>query len=143
MSPVTARFPFELALDFISDDKFRLNEDFVYRSKNLGLISALKQFVTDGASIPKWVRPFIGSPWSDKYPKAAVIHDWLCSTQGLVVGTGEHITKKETDQLFLEMMRYLKVSAWKRYVMYKAVRAHERKYKWEEKETLVAKTKSN
>jgi len=33
----------------------------------------------DGASIPVWAWPLIGSPFTGKFRKAAVIHDTLCA----------------------------------------------------------------
>src|SRR5687767_4148559 len=33
---------------------------------------------TDGASIPAWAQPIIGSPFDKSYIKAAVIHDHYC-----------------------------------------------------------------
>jgi hypothetical protein len=32
----------------------------------------------DGASIPRFLWPVIGAPWSGKYRDASVIHDWYC-----------------------------------------------------------------
>ena len=70
-------------------------------------------FITDFASIPQIFWSVIGGP-TGKYTKAAVIHDW-CYFKNLY-------TRKKCDQIFLEAMKVLKVSWWKRHLMYIAVR---------------------
>ena len=71
-------------------------------------------FITDGASIPKLFWSFIGSPFTGLYRRAALIHDYLYYIQ---------TTKRScADRVFLEAMKSLKVSLWKRRVMYYAVR---------------------
>lgn len=74
-------------------------------------------FVTDFASIPRglWnIFPPLG-PWA----RAAIVHDYLYSTAGLY---GRY-TRKRCDDIFVEIMKILKVAAWKRTCMYYAVRA--------------------
>ena len=75
----------------------------------------------------------VGSPWSGKYPRAAVIHDWLCSSEGEILGTEKKLTKKESDQVFLEMLEFLGVGIIKRRIMYCAVRIARYKFDWEKK----------
>lgn len=41
-------------------------------------IYALVGLIFDGASIPVWAWPLIGSPFTGRYREAAVIHDTLC-----------------------------------------------------------------
>ena len=69
-------------------------------------------FVTDFASIPRlfW---FILHP-TGRYGKAAVIHD-LCYR-------GHLFSRAISDGIFLEAMGVLKVSRWKRSLVYLAVR---------------------
>lgn len=57
---------------------------------------APKGFTTDGASIPRVLWPFIGSPFTGKYRKAAVFHDAAYRTLG--------VTKDEADRMFYEAM---------------------------------------
>lgn len=38
----------------------------------------LKSGLTDGASIPSWVQPIVGSRYDQSYLKAAIIHDHYC-----------------------------------------------------------------
>lgn len=69
-------------------------------------------FVTDLASVPRILWTFL--PPHGKYSKAAIIHDYLYE-YGIR-------TKKYADDVFLEAMEVLGVPAYKRQLMYWAVR---------------------
>ena len=73
-------------------------------------------FITDGASIPPLVFSLIGSPWRGKYVEATIPHDYLCY---LAVTPEE---RKEAARMFLDGLKILGVSAFKRWLMYRAVR---------------------
>ena len=83
---------------------------------------------TDGASIPRFFWRVVGTPMTSKYVKAAVVHDagysnriqWAYKEDGEWVV--EDHTRKEVDELFLALMKDLKVSWWRRSAMYLAVR---------------------
>jgi len=70
-------------------------------------------FVTDFASVPRALWP-IEPPLGDA-GKAAVLHDYLYET-------GER-SRAEADRIFAEAMKVLEVPAWKRGLIYAAVRA--------------------
>lgn len=72
-------------------------------------------FRTDLASIPRLFRGLL--PQNDKHRLAAVVHDWLCRTA--------HSRKERArgDRIFREAMKDLGVPAWKRWVMWGAVRS--------------------
>jgi len=70
--------------------------------------------VIDGASIPRIAWRLIGSPFSGKYRRASVLHD--------VYYVKRTRPRKEVDQMFLQAMRDDGVSAWRRHLMYWAVR---------------------
>ena len=70
---------------------------------------------TDGASVPRVFWRAIGSPFVGDYVCSAIIHDALYMSEAM--------TRKDADDLFLEMMKVEGVSYWKRYAMYWAVRA--------------------
>ena len=106
-------FPLPLRGDFIGNCQWKLFESFMYDNFPV-LIEVPKGFVSDGASIPKFAWILIGSPWSDVYGKAAVIHDWGYHTQTR--------TRKQVDKIFLEGMKILGVGWWKRGTMYNCVR---------------------
>jgi hypothetical protein len=69
---------------------------------------------TDGASIPKILWSFIGSPLTGRYVRATIVHDALYSTQ--------IISRKESDLVLLELMEQDNVPKWKRVSIYYAVR---------------------
>lgn len=72
--------------------------------------------VTDLASIPWPARGLL--PPDGPWVKAAVIHDAGYVTRGW----GGRMTRKQVDQLLKEAMEVLGVPAWKRAVIYAAVR---------------------
>jgi len=71
--------------------------------------------VTDLASIPWPVRAFLppDGPWA----KAAVLHDHLYATKG-----EGRFGRKQADGVLREAMEVLGVPAWKRAIIYNAVR---------------------
>jgi hypothetical protein len=77
-------------------------------------IKVLPGLWTDGASIPKPLWCFIGSPLTGRYVRAAIVHDALYSAQ--------IISRKECDYILLELMEQDKVPKWKRLAMFYAVR---------------------
>lgn len=72
------------------------------------------EFVTDFGSIPAIAWPLIGHP-AGEYVQATVLHDYLYSTRG--------ISRRESDEIFLEAMEVLGVPRWKRSLMWLAVRS--------------------
>jgi len=107
-------FPLKLKGEFVGNGKWKLTHPFAFNSKVFGRIDIPNRFVTDGASIPKFLWSIVGSPWSGKYAEAAIPHDWGYHKQKL--------TRKQYDLVFLEAMKVLKVPFWKRRLMYQAVR---------------------
>jgi hypothetical protein len=69
-------------------------------------------FETDLASIPRLFTPLV--PKNGKHRAPAIVHDWLCRNK--------ITSKKMTDKIFLEAMKVAKVSKWRRYAMFAAVR---------------------
>jgi len=89
-----------------------------YRYQSLlvdDIITVQPGYPTDFASIPWLFRRFL--PKNGPYTPAAVIHDWLCDQRGK-----GGIDSETTHRIFLEAMEVLKVPAWKRATMYRAVR---------------------
>ena len=74
-------------------------------------------FETDFASVP-WGFRFLIPRWG-KYGKAAVIHDYLYSTQEY--GDKKH-RRRRADEIFREAMEVLDVAGWRRFLMFRAVR---------------------
>lgn len=91
--------------------RVRLIEQFSVNT-SIGEIIVPKGFVTDFASVPRFFWRII-PPWG-RYSPAAVVHDYL-----YYIGD---FGKRRADLVFLELMKRLGVSYWKRRVMYYAVK---------------------
>lgn len=91
---------------------WELLKPFVYECQDGHIIIVPAGFVTDFASIPREFWSLL--PVWGIYGFAAVIHDFLYSTQTL--------PKERADAIFLEAMKVSGVSAWERDAIYTAVR---------------------
>lgn len=89
-------------------DKFKLVQEYKYKDINIPA-----GFKTNGANIPRifWS---IFPPNSPEYLSAVVVHDFLCEKEEY----------KKADLYFKEMLLSLKVSKWKIFVLYGAVRLY-------------------
>ena len=122
----------------IGKDVYALSSDFVVNFVIMengsvdehvkDLISIEKQivvptgFLTDMASVPKVGRAFVSRV--GRYTEATVLHDWLYTYHKL--HTKENIIYDEarafSDLLFLEVMKYMGVSWYRRTMIYRTVR---------------------
>ena len=117
-------FTTPLVVEHIDGRKWRLHREFTFHIGSQWsnkYIHVPVGFVTDFASVPKFVMPLL--PWWAKYQKSAILHDWLYKVKYLM---GNHITRKEADDVFYEAMlvefrhhRSGEVVAW---IEYKVVR---------------------
>lgn len=89
----------------------RLLRDYTARG-----ITVPKGFVSDWASVPWWADGLV--PSFGAHAPAAIIHDFLYE----VGGVPPYVTRKQADDLFLDLLRELGVPWWKRSLMYRAVR---------------------
>jgi hypothetical protein len=104
-----------LRVELLEDGlRARLIEPFRVQLRESGgrMIEVPRGFETDFASVPRFFWRVL-PPWG-RYSPAAVVHDYLYQS-----GTLE---RHEADRVFLTLMQRLGVSAWKRNVMYEAVR---------------------
>ena len=91
-----------------------VTEPFVYdHLASAAEVAVPGGFVTDFASIPAVARGLF--PPFGRHAKAAVLHDWLYQV-------GEPHMKAFADRVFLDAMAELKVSVWRRYAMFFAVK---------------------
>ncbi len=90
----------------------RLIKDLIVRDDDGTTIRVPAGFVSDFASVPRFFWRVL-PPWG-RYSPAAVIHDHLYSTG--------KVSRADADRAFLTLMQRLGVPAWKRTVMYWAVR---------------------
>ena len=101
-------------------------------------------FVTDGASIPRYLWSIVGSPWTGNYPQAAVVHDKLFLNCGwchhfcghlstrysydfaLQLGPNEyivHYTFDAVNRILFDASGVLGTPYYKRLVMYWGLKA--------------------
>jgi len=110
-----------MAVEFIDGVNWRLNHAMSYHTEASETSTVKAGFVFDFASVPRWLAwlyPAAGDGES-LYGLASLWHDWLYCHRKI----GDRpITRKEADDLFYEIMRYLGVSWWTASRMYRAVR---------------------
>ena len=104
----------ELKTTPIDDKYWEVMEDYYYKTSR-GIIRVPKGFRTDYASVPRIFRNIINS--YGKHGRAAVVHDWLYSSQCEI-----NVTRAEADKIFLEIMVEWNVKKYKRILMYILVR---------------------
>lgn len=73
-------------------------------------------FVSDWASVPWMLDGLV--PSFGPYAPAAIAHDYLYTMGGVL----PYVTRKQADNLFLELMKELGIPWLKRSLMYRAVR---------------------
>jgi hypothetical protein len=96
-----------------SESEWILKSDLAYYSEFLEeRIVVPAGFKTDFASIPRFFHRLL--PKNGRHDAAAVVHDWLYATA--------YTDKDTADKVFLEAMKAIGVSAWKRNAMYRAVK---------------------
>lgn len=100
--------------------KFELLDDFrcFYDGKEIKigsgfLITVPRGFITDGVSSPKFAWPIVG-PFGTAFP-AAIVHDWCFSP------FNDRFNWKESNWMFLKLMKSCGVPFWKRQLIYSAV----------------------
>lgn len=59
-------------------DKYVTQTELVYETRDGKVITVPKGYVSDGASIPRWLWSVAGSPFTGRYVPAAFVHDYLC-----------------------------------------------------------------
>ncbi len=97
-------------IKYIGNQKFRVVQDWCYESYIVP-----KGFETDLASIPSILSPLFPKV-GDNLP-AAILHDFLYSAK-----SPYGLTRKNADLEFLKAMGQFGVKAWRRWLMYCAVR---------------------
>ncbi len=89
-------------------------------------IVVTKGFVSDGASIPRFLWSIVGHPWGE-YEQSAWLHDYICREK--------LYARKKCDQIMRDSMVVLKVKKWKRFMIYRGLRT----FGWAH--TLIGKLK--
>ncbi len=106
-----------ISVETYGDDEWITTEPFEW----YGIIVP-KGFITDFASIPRFMRWYINPV--GKIRPAALVHDYLYSRIGCVTidGIKEVFTRKDCDDEFLEIMREIGMKYLKRNIAYRGVR---------------------
>ena len=103
----------EIIVKSVGDTTWELLEDFEWYG-----IVAPKGFVTDFASIPGFLRVIVNPV--GKIKPAAIIHDFIYSKLGVL--DDRTLSRKECDMEFLDIMKVVGMSWFKRTGVYNAVR---------------------
>lgn len=110
---------YRLAVDWHTDCKGVLKEKIVVPAG----------FVTDGASVPRFLWPICGDPMANPRIYAAIVHDWIYSKSGEVKfidseGTrlSHAFSRKDADTLYRDYQIALGISKVKAYTEYYAIR---------------------
>ena len=74
------------------DREMKLLEDFKYTDPNDREWLAPKGSVVNGASIPRPLWAIVGSPYTDDYRRASILHDVACKNS--------EVSRKEADKMF-------------------------------------------
>lgn len=100
-------------------DKYILTEDYRVRVKGYS-VKVPCGFITDGASIPRFLWSAFGSPFDPKHMAGAVVHDYLYMSGILKRGIA--------DTIFRILLQRSKVTSKKAWTFYYAVRLFGWKY---------------
>ncbi len=101
-------------------DDFVLTNNLVYHSNGGSVYTVDAGFVTDLASIPRFLWSLY--PPHGLYLSAAILHDKFCKASW--------ISRKEGDILFREAMSHSHVGAFDRFIIYQGVRLGASWNKW-------------
>lgn len=112
-----------LQVEHVDGPTWELIREVTYYTKAGWLCTVGPPFRFDFASVPRmlqWLYPPAGTK-GNPYGIAALIHDWLLTHRKI---GGRSITRKEADDLFLEILLYLGCRKTLAYTMWLAVRAN-------------------
>ena len=112
-----------LRVDHVDGPTWELVREVTYHTM-AGELSTVRQgFEFDFASVPRalwWLYPPQGTK-GNPYGIASLVHDWLLTHHKI---GGRKITRKEADDIFLEVMLYTGCRKSLAYTMWAAVRAN-------------------
>ena len=119
--PLTSPLPFE--------DKEIFREQYEFPFYFRGILKTMiitKDFKTDGASIPRVLWSLIISPFQRKTIIAFSFHDFTYQTGMLLVQSNRgpkwmRISRKESDHLLDQMLKFFKVKKWRRVAIYRGL----------------------
>lgn len=116
MLQTVATFPLQLKLVHLAENRWQLDEPFVYVTRAGRVITVPAGFETDGGSIPRplwWLYP----PFGGRCDEAYVIHDYAYAEAERL-----ELSRAEADALMLEAMEVLGFRASGRWILYQTLR---------------------
>jgi hypothetical protein len=96
------------------DREMSLLEDFSFADPIGRVWPAPKGAIVNGASIPRPLWSSVGSPYTDDYRRASVVHDVACKTPGVV--------RKDADVMFFHACRAGGCTPMQAKILYAGVR---------------------
>ncbi len=88
-------FQGSVILKLLRVHKWKLQYPLTYITPDDEKIIVPKDFLTDGASIPKVFWSIFGGPLSGRYIKSAIVHDYLC-----VLNNQDLYSRERADKIF-------------------------------------------
>jgi hypothetical protein len=101
-----------------SDRGMRLIEAFWFRDRAGRQWDAAKGAKIDGATIPRALWTWVGSPYTGDYRRASVVHDVAC----VAAGSGDSPARRKADRMFYEACRAGGCSVQQSIILYVGVR---------------------
>lgn len=87
--------------------------------------TAPKDYVYNGGSVPRWLWPLIGSPYTGMARKGYPIHDFA---RDQIKKEPSYPRRRElalhSDRTLLEICKFVGVRRWRRKLIYLGIRAH-------------------
>lgn len=105
----------------LPDDKWKLLEDW-HCAYDDGLYTVPAGFITDGASIPRFLWFIYGSPMDYPYSLSALLHDYLYVLFATYDKNPNSKLRKLADEAFRDYSIQLGVSKFMAYTEYHAIR---------------------
>lgn len=107
--------------DQLNDTEYRLRSAYQYTTLANVVILIPEGFKTDEVSAPQASWSFVGMPPDGYYRAAGVVHDYLYGLNGKLPNMITY-TRKECDDILIEILTRLNVPWLKRKAVYLAVR---------------------
>lgn len=108
--------------DPIDDIRYRLRRAYVYNTLSGVRVFIPVDFKTDLLSAPRVMWTLTGLSPDGLYRSAAVVHDYLYSLQGALPDLPAPYSRKDCDDILLEIMTRVKIPWLQRKAAYAAVR---------------------
>lgn len=91
-----------------------ITEDWIALSLGTKCVFVPRGFKTDFGSIASFLWAIVGAPATGKHRRGVLFHDWIYSTQ--------QISRKEADDICLDIMKFDKTNFMQRHMIYYGVR---------------------